>query len=91
VTECHTSCDVDAGLWNVDDKAGDPSRRVHTGVRSARTLVVENLWNLDALAASGFRFYADPLLVLRGASNVGAQDLLALARRADTGARSPAP
>ena len=54
-------------FWNVDDTA-DPSRPVHTRLLAANILVVEHLCNLSALPRTGFRFYAVPLRIVRGAS-----------------------
>lgn len=54
-------------FWNVDNTM-DLSRLVHTKLLAAGILIVENLCNLSSLPRSGFRFYAVPLRILRGAS-----------------------
>jgi len=53
--------------WNVDD-IDDPARPAHTRLLADGILIVENLCNLDALPASGFRFSAIPLRIVGGAS-----------------------
>jgi len=58
---------VGIDTWNVDD-VGDPSRPAHTRLLAAGVLIVENLCNLHALPSDGFRFYAVPPRVARGAS-----------------------
>jgi kynurenine formamidase len=65
---------VDAGativgvdFWNIDDTT-DPARPVHTRLLGSNIPIVEHLGNLGALPASGFRFYAVPLRIVRGAS-----------------------
>jgi kynurenine formamidase len=52
---------------NVDDTV-DPSRPVHTRLLDSRILIVENLCNLSHLPRTGFRFYAVPPRIVRGAS-----------------------
>lgn len=54
-------------FWNVDD-TGDPSRPVHTRLLASNVLIVEHLCNLSALPRNGFKFYAVPLRIVRGAS-----------------------
>jgi arylformamidase len=58
---------VGVDFWNVDDTQ-DPSRPVHTQLLKAAILIVEHLCNLAALPEQGFRFYAVPLRIVRGAS-----------------------
>jgi kynurenine formamidase len=58
---------VGVDFWNVDDTA-DPSRPVHTRLLAANILIIEHLCNLSALPRKGFRFYAVPLRIVRGAS-----------------------
>jgi arylformamidase len=58
---------VGVDFWNVDDTQ-DPSRPVHTQLLKAGILIVEHLCNLAALREEGFRFYAVPLRIIRGAS-----------------------
>ncbi len=54
-------------FWNVDDTA-DPARPVHTRLLASNILIVEHLCNLSVLPRSGFKFYAVPLRIVRGAS-----------------------
>lgn len=58
---------VGVDFWNVDDVA-DLARPAHTGLLAQGTLVVEHLCCLEQLPPAGFRFYAVPLRVERGAS-----------------------
>lgn len=58
---------VGVDFWNVDDTL-DPSRPAHTRLLGANILIVEHLCNLSALPRTGFRFYAVPLRIVRGAS-----------------------
>jgi len=58
---------VGVDFWNVDDTM-DPSRPVHTRLLASNILIVEHLCNLSALPQTGFRFYAVPLRIVRGAS-----------------------
>jgi len=58
---------VGVDFWNVDDTM-DPSRPVHTRLLGSNILIVEHLCNLSALPRTGFRFYAVPLRMVRGAS-----------------------
>jgi kynurenine formamidase len=58
---------VGADFWNVDDTR-DPARPVHTRLLAEGILIVENLCGLSSLPASGFRFHAVPLRLVRGAS-----------------------
>ena len=52
---------------NVDDTT-DPKRPAHTRLLGAGIPIVEHLTNLEALPAEGFRFYAVPPRIVRGAS-----------------------
>lgn len=54
-------------FWNVDNTA-DPSRPVHTRLLASNILIVEHLCNLSLLPRTGFRFYAVPPRIVRGAS-----------------------
>jgi kynurenine formamidase len=47
---------------NIDDTA-DGARPVHTSLLRAGIPIVEHLTGLDALPASGFRFFAVPVKV----------------------------
>jgi kynurenine formamidase len=58
---------VGVDFWNVDDTQ-DPSRPAHTHLLKAGILIVEHLCNLAALPVEGFRFYAVPLRIVRGAT-----------------------
>ncbi len=58
---------VGVDFWNVDNTE-DPSRPAHTRLLGASILIVEHLGNLSALPRTGFRFYAVPLRIVRGAS-----------------------
>jgi len=58
---------VGVDFANVDDMR-DPSRPAHTRLLGSRILIVENLCNLKALPRTGFRFYAVPPRVVKGAS-----------------------
>jgi kynurenine formamidase len=58
---------VGVDFWNVDDTM-DPSRPVHTKLLASHILIVEHLCNLSTLPHTGFRFYAVPLRIVRGAS-----------------------
>lgn len=58
---------VGVDFWNVDNTE-DPSRPAHTRLLAEGILVVEHLCNLSALPRTGFRFYAIPPRVVRGAS-----------------------
>ena len=58
---------VGVDFWNVDDTS-DPARPAHTRLLGAGILVVEHMANLCALPREGFRFYAVPLRIVRGAS-----------------------
>jgi len=58
---------VGVDFWNVDDTM-NPSRPVHTNLLASNILIVEHLCNLSALPQTGFRFYAVPLRIVRGAS-----------------------
>ncbi len=58
---------VGVDFANVDD-TNDLSRPAHTRLLAGGTLIVENLTNLLALQGTGFRFFAVPPLIERGAS-----------------------
>jgi kynurenine formamidase len=58
---------VGVDFWNVDDTT-DLARPAHTRLLGADILIVEHLSNLSALPLSGFRFYAVPPRIVRGAS-----------------------
>lgn len=58
---------VGVDFWNIDDPA-DNSRPAHTRLLREGILVVENLCNLGSLPRRGFRFFAVPPMVVRGAS-----------------------
>ena len=58
---------VAVDFWNVDD-TGDLARPAHTRLLKAGVLIAENLANFAALPPAGFRFYAVPLRIERGAS-----------------------
>jgi arylformamidase len=54
--------------WNNVDDTTDPARPAHTRLLEAGVLIVERLTGLDALPRDGFRFFATPPKVVRGAS-----------------------
>lgn len=58
---------VGVDFANVDDTVGD-ARPVHAQLLGHGVPVVEHLTNLTALPPTGFRFYAVPLPIVRGAS-----------------------
>lgn len=58
---------VGVDFWNVDDTM-DPSRPAHSRLLASNILIVEHLCNLSALPRIGFKFYAVPLRIVRGAS-----------------------
>lgn len=58
---------VGVDFLNVDD-TNDKSRPVHTRLLSENILIVENLTNLSPLPETGFRFFAVPLRIVKGAS-----------------------
>ncbi len=58
---------VGVDFWNVDNTA-DLARPAHTRLLAAGILIVEHLADLGELPRSGFRFYAVPLRIARGAS-----------------------
>jgi kynurenine formamidase len=58
---------VGVDFWNVDNTA-DFARPAHTRLLASDILIVEHLCNLSALPLTGFRFYAVPLRIVRGAS-----------------------
>jgi arylformamidase len=61
-----------AGLVGVDfnnvDDTTDPARPAHTRLLGADIPIVEHLTNLGALPEDGFRFFAVPPRIVRGAS-----------------------
>lgn len=58
---------VGVDFWNVDNTE-DPSRPAHSRLLDAGILIVEHMANLSPLPANGFRFYAVPPRIVRGAS-----------------------
>ncbi|HEV2907301.1 MAG TPA: cyclase family protein, partial [Actinomycetota bacterium] len=54
-------------FWNIDDTT-DPARPAHTRLLGSNIPIVEHLANLSALPSSGFRFYAVPPRIVRGAN-----------------------
>jgi arylformamidase len=54
--------------WNNVDDTTDPARPAHTRLLEAGVLIVERLTGLDGLPAEGFRFFATPPRIVRGAS-----------------------
>ena len=58
---------VGVDFWNVDDTM-DPARPAHTRLLASDILIIEHLCNLSALPRTGFKFYAVPLRIVRGAS-----------------------
>ena len=58
---------VGVDFANVDDTS-DPSRPAHTALLEAGIPIVENLTGLDRLPADGFRFFATPPRIVRGAA-----------------------
>ena len=58
---------VGVDFLNVDDTR-DKSRPVHTRLLAENILIVENLTNLSPLPEDGFRFFAVPLRIEKGAS-----------------------
>jgi kynurenine formamidase len=58
---------VGVDFWNADD-TDDPARPAHTLLLGAGILIVENLAGLAALPREGFRFWAVPPPIVRGAS-----------------------
>jgi arylformamidase len=54
--------------WNNVDDTTDPARPAHTRLLDAGVLIVERLRGLDGLPAEGFRFFAVPPRIVRGAS-----------------------
>jgi arylformamidase len=58
---------VGVDFWNIDD-ISDPVRPAHTRLLAAGIVIVEHMCNLAALPRTGFRFYAVPLRIVRGAS-----------------------
>jgi kynurenine formamidase len=58
---------VGVDFANVDDTS-DPSRPAHTRLLDAGIPIVEHLTGLDELPLEGFRFFATPPRIVRGAS-----------------------
>lgn len=58
---------VGVDFWNVDDTT-DPVRPAHTRLLGSGILIVEHMANVGELPRDGFRFYAVPLRIVRGAS-----------------------
>jgi kynurenine formamidase len=58
---------VGVDFWNVDDTS-DLARPAHTRLLAAGILIVEHMANLYQLPRTGFRFYAVPPPLVRGAS-----------------------
>ena len=58
---------VGVDFWNIDN-TDDLSRPAHTRLLASNILIVEHLCNLSALPRTGFRFYAVPLRIVKGAS-----------------------
>jgi arylformamidase len=58
---------VGVDFWNVDN-VEDPARPAHTELLKAGILIVEHMCNLNALPASGFRFFAPVLRIAEGGS-----------------------
>ncbi len=58
---------VGVDFWNVDD-TNDLTRPAHSRLLAAGILIVEHLASLDALPRTGFRFWAVPPPIERGAS-----------------------
>ena len=58
---------VGVDFWNIDD-VENKARPAHTRLLGANIVIVEHLANLLALPRTGFRFYAVPPPILKGAS-----------------------
>lgn len=58
---------VGVDFWNVDDTSNG-FRPAHTSLLDRGILIVENLRNLGELPRTGFRFFAVPLRIKKGAS-----------------------
>jgi arylformamidase len=54
--------------WNNVDDTTDPARPAHTRLLKEGVLIVERLTGLDPLPRDGFRFFAAPPKIVRGAS-----------------------
>jgi arylformamidase len=54
--------------WNNVDDTTDPARPAHTRLLDAGILIVERLTGLGPLPRDGFRFFATPPRIVRGAS-----------------------
>lgn len=62
-----TAALVGVDFWNVDD-VENKSRPAHTRLLGANIPIVEHLTKLSSLPRSGFRFYAVPPPIVKGAS-----------------------
>ncbi|HZA26623.1 MAG TPA: cyclase family protein [Actinomycetota bacterium] len=58
---------VGVDFWNIDDTT-DPARPAHTRLLRSNIPIVEHLANLSDLPSTGFRFYAVPPRIVRGAN-----------------------
>ena len=58
---------VGVDFWNIDD-VENLSRPAHTRLLGANIPIVEHLANLSSLPRTGFRFYAVPPRIVKGAS-----------------------
>jgi len=58
---------VGVDFWNVDD-VENPSRPAHTRLLELNIPIVEHLTGLSALPKAGFKFYAVPPPIVKGAS-----------------------
>lgn len=58
---------VGVDFWNIDDTT-DPARPAHTRLLGSNIPIVEHLANLGDLPSGGFRFYAVPPRIVRGAN-----------------------
>jgi kynurenine formamidase len=58
---------VGVDFWNVDD-VENMSRPAHTRLLGANIPIVEHLTHLSSLPRNGFRFYAVPPPIVKGAS-----------------------
>jgi kynurenine formamidase len=54
-------------FWNIDD-IENKTRPAHTRLLEANIVIVEHLANLSSLPRTGFRFYAVPPRIVKGAS-----------------------
>jgi arylformamidase len=58
---------VGVDFWNIDD-VKNPYRTAHSKLLSREILIVEHLCSLSSLPSEGFKFYAIPLKIVKGAS-----------------------